>query len=355
MPADKAGCAFYRHEGPARVAAEHGVEAVICRDDFTIYQAPFGKIVAETQPEGDGTRITEWAEDVVVLQRPAKESVVEIIPILQSRGVAVVVDVDDDFSCLDPRHPAFGHFSPTLSPEVNWHHLRRACGLADLVTVTTPALAERYGGHGRVVVLPNCVPAGLLEMPRDSDGHTLGWAGRAQMHPGDLQATCGGVPEALERTGWRFHNVGPAEGVREGLGLSEEPSSTGGLSVEEYHKALGSLDVGIVPLVDSAFNAAKSGLKGLELGARGIPFVASSTPEYQALADEGIGVVVPERARNWRRELEQLMSDESLRWEAVDRARTAIAERHTLEGESWRWVEAWQSALDRRQQVGLAA
>ena len=347
LPADRAGCSFYRHEEPARIAALEGHEVTIDRNDFTIYQAPFGKVVCSTEPEGDGTRVTEWQDDVVVLQRPAKRTTADMIPILQKRGIAVVVDVDDDFSCLHPQHPARDQFNPSLSPDVNSAHLARACRLADLVTVTTPALAERYGSHGRVAVLPNCVPASLLDLPRSSDGRTVGWAGALHMHPGDLQVTHGGVADALRDSDWQFKVVGNQDGVGRALGLNDDPAGTGFLDMDEWHHELGSLDIGIVPLCDTKFNQAKSWLKGIEYAARGTPFIASPTVEYQKLAAEGIGILAVDRGRTWRKELRQLMRDESLRREMAERGRLTIAESHTYETEGWRWVEAWQTALAR--------
>jgi len=347
LPADRAGCSFYRHEEPARIAATEGCEVTIDRNDFTIYQAPFGKVVCSTEPEGDGTRITEWQEDVVVLQRPAKRSTADMIPVLQKRGIAVVVDVDDDFSCLHPQHPARDHFNPSLSPDVNFAHLARACRQADLVTVTTTALAERYGSHGRVAILPNCVPASILDLPRSSDGHTVGWSGALHMHPGDLQVTHGGVAGALRDSDWRFKVIGNHERVGAALGLDTDPDGTGFLDIDEWHRELGSLDIGVVPLCDTKFNEAKSWLKGIEYAARGVPFVASPTIEYQKLAAEGVGVLAADRGRTWRKELRQFMDDESLRHEMTEMGLQVISERHTYETEGWRWVEAWETALAR--------
>ena len=355
LPADEGGCGLYRMREPARIAAAEG-HMVVVNSDYTIGQDPSGWMVPadqETRVINGQQMVARIDADVVVMQRPAKVQTQELIRLFQAQGTAVVVDVDDDISCLHSEHPTFDGFSPARNPDHNWHHIRKACGMADLVTVTTPALADRYGAHGRVAVLRNCVPRSMLERPALADGQTLGWGGRAEMHPGDLEATRGGVADALERVpGWGFSVIGPVEGVRKGLSLHEEPSATGGLEMDDYFEALGELDVGIVPLADSRFNAAKSGLKGLEYAARGVPFVASPLPEYAALAEEGIGVTASDRGRSWRRELVQLMDDESLRCESAAHARQVVEERHIYETESWRWTEAWGSALQRRRAVG---
>jgi glycosyltransferase involved in cell wall biosynthesis len=200
-----------------------------------------------------------------------------------------------------------------------------------------------------VVVLPNRVPERLLPMPRESDGRTLGWGGLASGHPGDLQAAHGGAGRALAGSGWRFLVIGPAEGVRIGLGLTQAVDATGGLSLEGYHEALGSLDVGIAPLNPSPFNRAKSGLKCLEYAARGVPYVASPSPEYTLLAGEGVGLLATD-ALQWRRHLTDLMQDETLREHHREHGRAVIAEKHTYERHGHLWPEAWESAMRNRDQ-----
>ena len=81
--------------------------------------------------------------DVFVLQRPADENLLALIPSIQQAGIAVVVEVDDDLSCLPTTHPAHRILHPKLSPRANWRNVAQACRIADLVTVSTPALAER--------------------------------------------------------------------------------------------------------------------------------------------------------------------------------------------------------------------
>jgi hypothetical protein len=336
--ADQGASRLYRLAEPARVANNAGIHAQVLAE-FPILPGPL-QVGRHVPAPTDA--------DVVVFQRPAKHKTVEAIVGFQRQGVAVIVDVDDDLSCLHPAHPARDAFNPALNPQQNFQHLRRACALADLVTVTTPALAARYGAHGRVEILPNCVPEALLARPPAGDGRTLGWSGRSAHHPGDLQATCGGVAEALRRTGWRFLIVGPAEDARARLALDEEPAATGGLELADWYAGIGRLDVGIVPLGDTAFNAAKSTLKGLEYAALGIPFVASPSHEYQALARQGVGVLAASRSRNWRSALVALMDDETLRHEAAQRGRTAVHEHHTFEVNAPRWCDAWTDAIANR-------
>lgn len=360
FPADTHGSSFYRLAEPTRVCREEGVEVEGFYGEFTIHHGDIGRVVCTVHPTTEdgikGYRMNELTQDVAVFTRPAKASLLEAMACLRRRGSAIVVDIDDDPSAIPPSHPHYHDFQPATSPALNWQHLERACAQADLVTCTTQALADRYARHGRYVVLPNCVPAAMLETERFSDGRTLGWAGDVKVHVGDMRAPGAGVREALDRAEWRFIVIGEAHDIHEQLGLAEQPDDTGFVSVERYQRGLGLFDVGIVPLADTPFNRAKSYLKGIEYAARGVPFVASPTPEYETLAGEGIGRLAGWRSRSWKRELTALMIDESLRIETAMAAREAVAERHTYETNGWRWAEAWEQArVNRTEHAGTWA
>ena len=133
--------------------------------------------------------------DVFVLQRPADENVLALIPSIQQAGIAVVVEVDDDLSCLPTTHPAHRILHPKLSPRSNWRNVEQACRIADLVTVSTPALAERYGKHGRVMVLENCIPERLLRCR----GCRMGTRSDGQASPQPTPATFGRREGAWQR------------------------------------------------------------------------------------------------------------------------------------------------------------
>lgn len=330
LPADDSACGYYRIKAPAAALTALGINVQVAEPRFPQHTQQ-GTVEAPVllNPEG---------ADVIVCHRPSFPALVDELERLQRQGYPLVVDVDDDLSCLPRQIPGrVGSLMASLAQA-------RACEMADLVTCSTPALAERYGAHGRVRVLRNRVPASMLDMSRESDGSTLGWAGLASGHLGDLPTTGGAVADALEGSGWTFTVIGPEEDVRQQLGLGFKPHATGGLSLEGYQEALGMLDVGIVPLADTPFNRAKSGLKGLEYAARGVPFIASDLPEYAALGRERIGLAV-RNPSEWYTALKGLIREGSLRSELVSLGRTGVAASHTYEGNADRWPEAWEAAI----------
>lgn len=318
--ADSGACSFYRLTLPAK---NSGVPTWLS-DSITIGYED-GRVVDAVSDA-----------DVAVFARPTRWTLVEAIRCLQARGVAVVVDMDDDFTAIDPQNTAW---AATRTVE-DWKAASEACRIADLVTVTTAALAKRYAPHGRYAVLPNYIPKTYLDITSDRDGESVGWAGSVSTHPNDLQVTRGAVATAIRETGARFLVVGDGAKVRTNLGLDTPPLTTGIVSLEDYPCAVARFDVGIVPLADSPFNQAKSALKLLEYSALGIPAVVSPTPDNLRL---GAGVAA-RKPRDWRHELVRLLTDTSYRTD-MTQADREIAEANTIEGNGWRWAEAWARAL----------
>lgn len=294
--------------------------------------------------------------DVIVFPRLLARSMVDAIPLIQREGIAVVVDVDDDFRHAPPTLAGRKKIDPLANPNFNWRQLARACREADLVTYSTPPLyAYAVGGHGRLV--PNCVPEWFLAVEAERDGSTVGWGGTVGAHPGDLQVTRGGVATAIDEFNGSFMVVGDKVGVREALGLSKDPFGTGNLSHQGYIRRVAEFDVGIAPLADNVYTQAKSGLKVLQYMALGIPWVASTAPQYAEIFGDltyaarearckPAGALCTPRSRSWRREvLNALQQPEDERQEGIDLARSVIREHYLIEHKSWRWGAAWSDAI----------
>jgi glycosyltransferase involved in cell wall biosynthesis len=110
-------------------------------------------------------------------------------------------------------------------------------------------------------------------------------------------------------------------------------------------RVLPEIDIGLVPLELSTFNEAKSCLKGLEYGACGIPFVASSTGEYVRLVAEAPVGLLADTPEEWRHALDLLVSDKETRRVMGANGRI-IAERFSVERD-WRlWESAYLDVLD---------
>jgi hypothetical protein len=351
-PADEGGCGSYRLIWPAQALAAQGA-------DIDLRLPGEGSGVHALFVEQDGIdRLVDLQEppdaDVVVVQRPLAAWRADAVEALQRHGVRVVVEIDDCFETIHPRNVSWRSTHPRHSPGMNREHLARACRAADLVTVTTTALAHRYGRHGRVAVVPNCVPARYLDIDAKPGAGALavGWTGSIDTHPTDLQVTRGAVERALDGQidgRWParipFCVVGTGKGVRQALGLSQDVLRSGWVSLDAYPEQMAEVGVGIVPLDDIAFNAAKSALKLMEFSALGVACVASPTPDNLRMHAEGCGLIAA-KPKHWTAQLRRLIADEGHRAEVAGRSREAMR-RWTIEGNADRWWDAWASCLDR--------
>jgi glycosyltransferase involved in cell wall biosynthesis len=290
--------------------------------------------------------------DVLVLQRPASRLLAEVIPYLQQRGVAVVCEYDDDFDTVHPKNPAFRAYEPSLNPESNKVWAKLCSQTADFVTVATPRLAKRYGVRGFFEVLPNYVPQSYLATnPRTMSGDpTIGWTGFSRTHAGDLGIVGESLANLLADNRARFHGIGD-DGMFKGLGLGRldgyRQTRSDWVSLDAYPYLLANvMDIGIVPLADTTFNASKSWLKGLEMAALGIPFVASPTQQYVKLSRLGAGDVVATTTTNtgaWTRALERYVDDAEYRQLRAEEGRI-VTRGLTYEKNAEKWVNAWRLA-----------
>lgn len=284
----------------------------------------------------------EWVQnpehDIVVISRPARRWWADVIPYLRDYGIRVVVDMDDLFDRIHPKNAAHQAYDPNRDMTVNHEWADEACKRADLVTCTTPALQKRYG-HGHSVVLPNLVPERYLWMDSFPRPATMGWTGSVHTHPEDLQATKGAVPVVLEANGWDFGVVGDGDGVKDALGLRQEPAITGRVPFAMYVDLMAKFSVGIVPLADTEFNRAKSCLKMIEFAALGVPVAATATPDNERMFNQGVGRIV-NHPSHWRKTLNRLVTNRDFREELAGHSREAM-KRHTYEAQCERWAFAW--------------
>ena len=346
-PADEGGCGQYRMIMVSEILRQQGHDVRLippsARDGIGgDIDTRTGKLVgAKVPPDAD----------VIVMQRVSMSHLVEAIPFIRARGVAVVVDMDDDLTRIDPSNPAFYAMHPrTGHPMHTWRNAHQACLNATLVTVSTPALLEVYAPHGRGVVLPNRVPSRYLGIPHP-DSPVIGWPGSVHSHPLDLQEVGPAVARLL-REGRTYRGVGPAKGLREGLGLEVDPDTSGAVDIEDYPYELTTIGVGLAPLADTRFNAAKSWLKPLELSALGVPWVASPRVEYRRFHEAHKVGLLAERPKDWYQQVKKLTGNEALRVEQSAAGRAAAAA-NTLEAHAWRWWEAWSAAsLTQRKATG---
>lgn len=336
-PADLHGCGHYRLIWAARALQAKGYDVDIAMPNERAISAEIGP-----NNEIKNVFVPEDA-NVIVMQRTTHRFLADAIPAMRQSGITVVIDMDDDLSRIHPRNPGWVVLHPNASgkqnPDHNWHHAIRACDQASLVTLSTPALVARYARHGRFRVLYNAVPESYLKVEH-IDGDHIGWAGSLASHPDDLKVMGSSIARLTQ--GRDFHIIGDPGGVKAELGLEREPTSPGIVQLEDWPTYVSQLGIGVAPLTDTQFNAAKSWLKPLEMAAVGVPCVMSPRVEYRRIHRKGVGLLA-ENQRQWYSQLKKLRDDRVLRTELAAQAREAVSDQ-TYELRCEEWWEAWEAA-----------
>lgn len=346
LRADGGGCAFYRMYEPARVVQmfDSSVEVEI-RTELDVE--------ARQNSATNMVDVLEVKEDVdlIIAQRPLRQHMLSMIEQAKRQGIAVIVELDDDFEKVHRDNIAWPHIQPDRNPTENYEWLAKSVEAADLFTVSTPRLG-RLKPRGETAVLRNCVPESIFSLARMTPQSrlTVGWTGTLQTHPADLQTTRGKVGEALKGSDTDFFVVGDGGGVRDALRLDKDTAlrKSGWVKLEDYYQTMiDNIDIGIVPLERSDFNNAKSGLKLLELSALGIPTIAAATPENIYLNSHGIGELA-DSPGDYKRTLSRWLDNPDRRSVLAERSRDMVKEHFTYEQNAQQWLDAWTRAIEIR-------
>jgi hypothetical protein len=294
------GTAEYRCFGPGRALADLGWEVD--------YDAEGFDVSIDGRVKGD--------PDVLVLSRPMGDYLPDAVRrVVKCGRTKVVFDIDDWFAGIPSYNPA------SRVPEHLVHSMHQAMLEADLITCSTPELAEGYACFGETVVLPNYLDRriwGMFDGYRsERDFLTVGWMGGFHWRSGDLEVLKEWVPGFLKaHPDIRFAASGCPE-LLEWLGIDgiTTPMLPHDTTKTRYSRNLhpyphlpvmvSHIDVGLVPLLDNRFNQAKSWCKGMEYNAMGVPAVASDSREYRRFIDPGVNGYLVRRSKDWRRYVER--------------------------------------------------
>lgn len=345
VPADRAGCGYYRLIWPAQAVS-------LVRRDWEVEIRPPETVQAGFyQGRFVGVRGLDPLPDLLVMQRVGTPGQLAVLKWAREQGVATVVDYDDAMWCIDKDNTAYASWNRYNPHGQHWKICDDATQYASVVTVTTEALARRYGRrHHRTEVIPNCIPYAATEIPghEENDVFTAGWAGFTKTHPGDCRVSKPATETILKGNG-RLRVIADAAGAATEWDLPEAtvdsipPQKLG----PDYYKAISSLDLMLVGLKETPFNRAKSFLKVLEAGAMGVPSIAPDNPPHRALARTGFPVALASTPGEWEDAAVLAMK----RWlEDPDAVRAeiwhAVRDNWTIEGNAERWAQAWERAVN---------
>ena len=303
--------------------------------------------------------------DVIVFQRPMQKEMLEAAILLKQLGKKIVIDNDDTYSPMGgvPRMMAeiLERQIDNKLAEVD-ARFKEFAGIADLVTVTTPFLAEEYKPYNKnVVVLPNMVDPDDWDTPKRNKGDKvrIGIVGSAAMNKDsqvltpilrrlgrrdDIQLVLFGIPSLLEKEARKFY--GHEIAFWNTMNVEWVPAC----SVAEYMTKLNDLelDIMLIPREDNYFNRCKSNVKFLEASMCEVPVIAqgftSGDSPYQGKDAPYMRIAVT--LDDWEKHINELVADKALRRKMGKEAKKYVLKNYNIHKTAHLWKDEYKKLLD---------
>jgi len=341
------GCTWYRCVLPAISINKMG--GVCHVGSIHVNGEKFG--IRSRQPLYDKEGIYS-GHKILVFKLPMHVTNVVAADMAISKGVRVVVDIDDWFDDLPDTNRAKQQTDPELNKENNRDIYFKVIEMSHALICSTPFLYDFYKNKypGKpIFMVRNSIDLGRWPKRKTKKRiPTIGWVGATPWRSNDLEQLSGFFDNYLVSRNVDFHHSGhiaSAPSAADLLGIKSKQITAQTMTPMTNLPALfDRIDIGIVPLNDIGFNHAKSYLKGLEYAAAGIPFISSHTPEYQYLADAGVGRIAKNES-DWIYHLDELMNYK-MREEEADMNKEIVKEKFSIESNSHFWLKTYLDIMD---------
>ncbi|MEI6686500.1 MAG: tetratricopeptide repeat protein [Planctomycetota bacterium] len=325
------GDAHYRIHAPARFMGL--IDGVVCVDvHFHHHLLPM---------------LAEKA-DVLVLQFFSDWDLIPLLSMRKKLGKLTIFEANDFFFDLQPWSPIANSWRDREIQELYLQLLR----LSDGVQTSTAYLAEQWSKMGscNVEVFPNQLVhlqplPNIVERP-----FTVGWAG-SPGHFADLYHVAPYLQNWLEahpdahlaimtdELAQEFFHLDPARFHFKPFG-----------SIESYLDFLGSIDVGIAPLLPTQYNKGRSDVKFLEYASCGVAGIYQNLEPYRNIVNDGETGLFFNTPEELISQLDRLYQDRKLRLQIRDQAYGFVIKQRKMEDHIGSRVE-WYKSLDKKNSI----
>ena len=309
--------------------------------------------------------------DLMVIPRPYKENWINAFKQLQNGGKKIVIDFDDDMFDINPTNPAYSEFGTKMvtvevggkkyTPWIDGENInfkenqkkldicKRACEMADMITVTTPLLADVYKQfNNNVVDLPNCLDMQLWErLPIENDGIRLIWAGGGS-HFLDWLLLKDALPVIMEK--YRkvkfvmFGSTFPA--MLDGLPKDRvERHEWVHTRAYPYKMAILNPDIALIPLQANLFNSCKSIIKWVEMSSLNVPCVISYVSPYADYVPENTAIFAENETDAWIEAISALIENSILMSKISGEAERYVRVEYDINSQYIKWFDAYEPLL----------
>lgn len=201
-------------------------------------------------------------------------------------------------------------------------------------------------------VVPNCLPIHFIDIankihPNNTSNVILGYLSGSKSHNIDFSLTLNVIEQIMDK----YPNV-----ILRILGYLSVPKSFimkfndridlhEFIPYSQYPEFIASLDVCLAPLVNSAFNNAKSPLKFIEAGIFSIPTVASNLSGYNEAIDHGKNGFLCNNETDWYNSIDLLVQNKNIRQQIGLAARSEVLSKFTSQNVGKNLLKIFQSVL----------
>jgi glycosyltransferase involved in cell wall biosynthesis len=279
----------------------------------------------------------EHEAEIIVTHRFAMQDVEtadRVAAYAREIGATLVFDLDDNLLAVPRTHPEAAVLRPRAKV------VRRMLDVADVVWLSTPALAEQLSairpdaqvlanGLDERIWTPPAIPADDQPVRLLCMGTTTHTRDLAMIEPALLRLKAEYqdrvVIDIVGMTNWEL-----PPGLNRVIPPTYAQRSYPGF-VYWLTSANPPRHIGLAPLLNTPFNRCKSPIKAMDYAALGLAVLASDTSVYRgSIADGHAGQLVPNNSAAWYGALNSLVRNRDLRRTIMARSRDALIRQSSL-------------------------
>lgn len=310
--------------------------------------------------------------DVMVFYSATSLRMAEQFEAFQKNGTKIVMDMNDDIFNVSPFSPHYKYLGKEefsfvdeegtvvklwqdgvdgFDPETNRERLeqqKEVLRAVDLITVTTPYLAELFGEFNKTAVLPDMVNLQWWKNIRvryPEPFIRLGWRG-GYSHYEDLMS----VKPAIERVMAKGKNT---KLVLTGWGSKEFLKSMPQDRIETYeflnhpaypyHMMSLGINVAFYPWKDIRFNKGKNNICWIEWSALEVPGVYPALSPYSEMVHHNETGLLALSNEGWIESIQKLLKDHFFARKIAKNARAEVEKKWDINKHIWKWKGVYES------------
>ncbi|AEG18598.1 glycosyltransferase [Methanobacterium paludis] len=322
----------------------------------------YGKVVPYVIDENDLNNLNKDSflnkrmYDCIIVQRDIlNESFAKFL--VQRCGeynIKLIYEIDDDLLDIDKTHPEYEKYL------YNSKVIRYLIENADLVTVSTNHLKEKFESITNVKLIPNALDeslwfTGTTKSAAKDNTLKIGYIG-SFTHDKDLNIIKEAIKNLKEKfieknLNLTFDIIGGMSEKPEEIWFNQIEIPSNKRSYPEFVKWLKETvnwDIAVAPLADTNINWSKSEIKYLEYTALGLAAVYSDIgPYHETIKNEYNGLLVKSNDTNeWEKQINKLITNVQLRNNIKVNAQKSIMDKYLMKYRTEIWYNIIKELVD---------